>query len=232
MNDLSVCAPEKTPEKATEKSSVQNKEYFFHSNHDEGVSTAEIILQADGFLGQTWRYLKKVPGNKYTSFYYRCTHCRACPQVKVNTCCFTGRSNIFVELGDHQHLEEDPNNARDFGIRKEVKMMIDEYERLGVKVDLMRSSLIGKTLHIPTPQQMHNYLHYSRKKDHGELGTKICLSDIINMYNNHKDIPSDEDKMFVVDQYTNPDDKSFRIFFSTIRLLKLALLVGFFWLLY
>jgi len=74
MNDLSVCAPEKNPEKATEKSSVQNKEYFFHSNHDEGVSTVEIILQADGFLGQTWRYLKKVPGNKYTSFYYRCTH--------------------------------------------------------------------------------------------------------------------------------------------------------------
>ena len=68
MNDLSVCAPENNPEKATEKSSVQNKEYFFHSNHDEGVSTAEIILQADGFLGQTWRYLKKVPGNKYTSF--------------------------------------------------------------------------------------------------------------------------------------------------------------------
>jgi hypothetical protein len=85
MSELSVCEPE-----IVAKVSVQNKDYYFHSNHEEGMSTEEIILHADGFF------------------------------------------------------------------------VVDHFT------------------------------------------------------------------LFVVDHFTNPDDKSFKIFFSTIRLLKLALLVGFF----
>lgn len=80
---------------------------------------------------------------------------------------------------------------------------------------------------IPTNQQLKNYLSEIRKKNSDQsYGSGMCLKDFENFYELNKNIPEDEDEMFVTSVHTETKKESskilffFRIFFSTKRLLR------------
>ena len=67
-----------------------------------------------------------------------------------------------------------------------AKLKIAEYDSLGFKTAQMLIQLRQVTTLIPTQIQLNNFLKDRRKKDDGELGSKICLNDFRSFYDKHK----------------------------------------------
>ncbi len=74
---------------------------------------------------------------------------------------------------------------------------------------------------------MCNYI-----ENEGQLGTRICLKDFKDLYEQFKSIPDYENEMFVSDCFTETKlvkgeiQHNFRIFFTTKKLLSFTLYVS------
>ena len=98
-------------------------------------------------------------------------------------------------------------------------MKVSDWNQLKLFIQLRQV-----TTQIPTQLQLNNFLKDLRKKEDGELGSKICLNDFKSFNDKHKEIPENPDQMFAADLFTEVKlekgemTRIFRIFLTTKRL--------------
>ena len=204
------------------------KIYILHSTYSS-VEAAKKTIE-DGILDSTWYNLKTTVTVKGQTIWFGCkmgskARNQACPKMVklvVNTSTDVCRISVSEDEHDHQNLEPKFN-----AISTETKSKIAEYERLNCKPLEILINIRQVGLQIPTTTQLNNYLKQLRKDKglEGELGTRICLNDNQKIYDDHKQIPENPDQI-IADCYTDASYDngelclSFRIFFTTVRLLS------------
>ena len=160
--------------------------------YDDRETANNLILHENGFEGYNWKYLNNRPSTKGTTVWYRCSIDPTCP-VKVNLKINTVTETCRVFIGESKHKHRDQVVSTLPGIRPEVKGLILEYDALPIPPSAMIRNLREKTENIPTLSQLNNFLRYNRAHSNGEVGTSMCLNDLITFHENNKGIPNDSD---------------------------------------
>lgn len=119
----------------------------------------------------------------------------------------------------HEH------KAKARGIQHDIKQKIIELHKMGIKapsqiIASLRLTKRWPPQQIPKPTQISSFLQAHRYELYGD--TQICYADIREWYEGKKEIPDDLDDVFVIGQFTDPKQQTFRINCTTRRLLELA----------
>ena len=214
----------------------KGKNYKFHSDYPDEETARGCITHEDGFEGYYWRYHRITSHSRGTTHWYRCVESLSCPMVQMKVDTIEDLTVILVGTDQHEHdtaSDSTQDSSSKHGIDPKLKPFIDEYERMGLKPATMLISLREKASHLPTVIQLNNYLKRLRNSRTGNLGSRISLNDILDFYNEHKEVPEDMDQMFVVDCYCeaseieNEINYKFRIFLTTKRLIEFTKYVNY-----
>ncbi len=112
-----------------------------------------------------------------------------CPKIQLRHDTVRELFTIHRDFEENDHVDEQPTSRKSrHGIDDKVNEFIHELQTSGVKPAAMLRRLREKTSIIPTTLQLNNYLKHLRTKssDHGGLGSRICLNDFIDIYNDHQ----------------------------------------------
>lgn len=134
-----------------------------------------------------------------------------------------GRIKLYRKLADHDC--DQSNNKVKSKVDDTVRQFILDQYKLGnppatILFKLRKMSDITQ----PTKEQVTHIIQYNKEK---MPNPTISIADMEAFYNEHKAIPDDDDAPFVVNfecsaPQTSNEQKFFRIFYSTKRLLKYA----------
>ena len=183
----------------------------------------------NGLFDSHWYINKKNTTVKGQTIFYKCkkgsrVKGEGCPKVVqliINES--TGTCTLMHSTDDHRHNE----SRTPHGISLIVQTKIIEFESYGLKPAQMLVQLRRFADVLPTKLQLSNFLKFHRSKSSTVTSnsTQICLQDFLDFYDKNKEIPDDDDKMFVSDCFVEAvmENESlvqiFRIFFTTKRLL-------------
>lgn len=134
------------------------------------------------------------------------------------------RIRLYRKSADHT-CDQSDNKVKAKVDETVRKYIVDQYE-LGNRPATIKHNLrkMKDTITQPTAQQVTHIINHSKKK---LPSPHVSIAEMEAFYNEHKDVPDDEDDPFVVNfecsaPRTPNEDKFFRMFYSTKRLLKYA----------
>ena len=210
------------------KTRSKGKQYELHSSYNN-IQDAEQVLSGD-LLDSQWYLHKTTSTAKGSTRWYKCkqgsrSKGEQCPKT-VQVVCNTTTEKVTILYSSEEHHHNAREGEVKHGIDPLAQLKIAEYESLGLKPAQMLIQLRQVTTRIPTQLQLNNFLKDLRKKDDGELESKICLNDFKYFYDKHKEIPENPDQMFAADLFIEVKleqgemTRIFRIFLTTKRLLS------------
>lgn len=190
----------------------------------EGSAELQLFLQEES----CWSRSNKKTLTKGVKGIYRCNKVKRYGQ-QCSHAIYTledfepGNAQIQLYRNNWPHDHDDHNN-RVTGIPNEIKQSIltimEENKAATPKYILHRcQEKFGAKA--PTRKQIANVIQHHKNKKYGTA--KVTMNDLIQFFNDNKNIRDDPDKAFVVDFQRSPPTESqkwFRLFVTTKRLLE------------
>ena len=186
------------------------------------VDEAEELIKTS-FQENQWIKKNKSETSAGITDWYGCKHkgCKALVQLR------TSEIGCTLLYSTDEHLHTDRTLVK-IGIDTRSKEKIEELEALNLRPAEILIQLRDNGFKLPTLMQLNNYLKELRKSKAGNSNTSICLQDLVDFYENNKEIPLNPDKVFVADCWTKvalengEQIRMFRLFITTKRLLSFA----------
>jgi len=224
-------------EEIIEKNGTKNGNQIIHKKTKTKFWVKEATFSTGG---EAQASIKNEWSKHYTNYtecgkrvYYRCkkakrrgSQCRAGVSLLYHA--DSDKVTVYKTEADHDHT-----NAEVRGIDKDVKQCIEELYNDGImKPKLIMRALQSRQLKVPTYVQLNNYLVRYKKQKYGSY--IISLGELEQWCKENSDVPSDENKAFVVsykilyegedieDDEDDVRERIFRLFLSSVRLLNIA----------
>jgi len=195
------------------------EEYCSFRNLDDAVNTIKEGLIADNL----WNKKDTKLTYEGVKIWYSCStsKCNCSIQLVIDN--ETQKIVLSHSIDQHNHERTKTKIIR--GIHPKIKDLITGFAMDGFKPLKIIHKLNDLKVDTPSRKQIENFLSTIRRKKFGQA--LPSLNDLIAWCEKRKEIPEDEDKVFVGKTSFDPFPiKRFRIFLTTKRLIKHALLVS------
>ncbi|CAF3898545.1 unnamed protein product [Rotaria sp. Silwood1] len=220
-------------EEISEEQSVRNENKGVHRKKKTKFWIKEATFNN---AGEAEASIKNEWSKHYTNYtedgrrvYYRCRKVkRRGPQCSSSVSLLyhtdSDKVTMYRTEADHDH-----NDNEVHGIANDVKQCIEELYNDGIKKPkLIIRALQSRQLKVPTYAQLNNYLGYYKRKKYGSH--TISLGELDQWCQDNSNVPSDENKAFVVSYKILYDDEDvddtsgriFRLFLSSVPLLNIG----------
>ncbi|CAF2911546.1 unnamed protein product [Rotaria sp. Silwood2] len=223
-------------EEIIEEHSVRNENKRVHRKKKTKFWIKEATFNN---AGEAEASIKSEWSKHYTNYtadgrrvYYRCRkakrHGLQCSSsISLLHHADSDKVTMYRTEADHDHYDNEAH-----GIAKDVKQCIEELCNDGIKKPkLIIRALQSRQLKVPTYAQLNNYLGYYKRKKYGSH--TISLGELNQWCQDNSNVPSHENKAFVVsykilyddEEYEDVDDTSgriFRLFLSSVRFLNIG----------
>lgn len=193
-------------------------EQTFHN-----ISDAEKFIENEN----NWAYAFVNKTQEGKKRYYRCSkvkkrgvQCEAAIYLLFDSMV----DEILLFRSDNVHTHTDLPAAAT-AITTPVKNCIKELYDMKMMPNVIKSNLIAKQLEVPTDNKLNNYIKLLNQEKYGEA--TVSLGELEAWIISMKEIPDDEDEVFVANYLIDYSTGNFKFLITTKRLLKGALATKF-----